>query len=487
MGYPSHHSNPLTAGNGGYYNNNNSQYSGYGQVNYPQSNTLSDISSLDTRKRAIEALNDFLGDVKRRALNPASYYDVGQRLQSNSLPLPVSTGFGYSTGNSYSNSNSYGGAHDNIMDAFGGSSMGGGGGIHGPLSQNYSLPLSNARTKNDLIDIDRFLEQLSQTVYESSNSAAAAGIQQPGAHTQYTGSGYAGMHNQSYRHSDSPPQLQHQGSSMASGIGSLSSVPNLNHMTSSASAIDTPALTPSSVSSYASSSHSPMSSHSRTSMGGISGGSMYPTLPPVSGGSDIGYPPTSSAPPSGLASGFEGFEGRRYSGGRLQREAPERETLDMDVDDDGSRTPRASEVKKEAARPSSSSLDPALRSAADVHSPETSTPSSTEDKQQEAWVENIRVIEQLRKYIQGRLETRQYEDEDGLLQPEDQQQPEQQHQHDPQLQAEYALERQLREAAHQEANEHRVHHEQPMHPDQSAEAGAEKPEGISYPVLKTEA
>ncbi|GAB7352058.1 hypothetical protein MBLNU459_g2566t1 [Dothideomycetes sp. NU459] len=424
--YPSHPGHPMQTGGNGFYNApqpQQQQYAGYGQVNYPN-NQLGDISSMDTRKRAIEALNDFLGDIKRRAIDPGNYYDVGQRLQSNNLPLPISTGFGYSTGNNYNGSSNYSG--NNLMDSFGGSSggisLGGGssGGLQGPLTQNYSLPLPHARTKNDLQDIDRFLEQLQSTVYENSTSAAAAGVQQAGAHAQHASYGNFG-NSHTYRNSDSPPSMHYSGSS-SGGAVPMSSMPALQSLTSSAAAMDTPALTPASVTSYASSSHSPMSTHSRSSMSSVNGNNMYPSLPSVTAMSDMasGYPSTTSAPPSGLASGFEPFgEGRRYSGGRLQRQAPPRGETDMDneamdVDSDGAKTPRGN--AKEAERPGSSSLDPALRatptqSAAQSPGSGTGNSDSVEDKAQEAWVENIRVIETLRKYIQERLANQQYEGE----------------------------------------------------------------------------
>lgn len=388
---------------------------------------------MDTRKRAIEALNDFLGDVKRRALDPSAYYDVGQRLNTQSLPLPVSIGSGYSLGNNY-NAGSYSGGN-NMMDTFGGSSggisMNGGGGgggasVHGPLAQSYSLPMSNARTKTDLLDIDRFLEQLQATVYETSNTAAAAGVQQPGAHAQYTAQ-YPGFSNHA-RTSNSPPNMQQYGSSAMSsaGVQPLSSVAQMASMTASAGGLDTPALTPASVSSYASSGHSPMSSHSRSSMDGTSSNTMYPSLPSVTAMSDMG-PGYTSAPASGLASGFEGFEGRRYSGGRLQREAPgaRRDGADseaMDVDEQGNRTPRNEHGKD--ARPSSSSIDPALRGNSAVQSPETNASSDgIEDKSQESWVENIRVIETIRKWIGERLVSKDYErgdDQEATPEPIDQ-------------------------------------------------------------------
>lgn len=143
---------------------------------------------------------------------------------------------------------------------------------------------------------------------------------------------------------------------------------------------------------------------------------MYPNLPSVTGISDIGsgYPTTTSAPASGLASGFEGLEGRRYSGGRLQRQAPEQDTEMAEPDaatEDGSRTPKQSDVKG-----ATDSIDPALRGeVAKSPSEAAGTPaahSETDDKRQEEWVENIRVIEALRRWIGDRLRTGEYESDD---------------------------------------------------------------------------
>ncbi|KAG9656401.1 hypothetical protein KCU61_g1250, partial [Aureobasidium melanogenum] len=471
------------------------QYAGYGQVNYPASNSLADIQSMDTRRRAIEALNDFLGDIKRRAIDPGNYYDVGQRLQSANLPLPISTGYGYSTGNSYSsNNNSSYNTASSLLDSFnnsgnlGMSSNNGGSMSQGPLTQSYSLPLpSNARTKQDLVEIDKFLEQLQATVYESSNSAAAAGVQQPGSHAQYTN--YPSFGSQ-YRSSDSPPNMQHSGSVSTPGVGSLS---NIN----SGSAMETPALTPASVSSYTSAGQSPMSTHSRSSMSSAHGSSMYPSLPSVTAISDMGagYPATTSAPASGLASGFEGFEGRRYSGGRLQREAPAPRSHDMDSDameteSEGAKTPRAKQPED------SSSLDPALRAASQsstaVQSPSTGTGSDSDEKQA-TWVENVRVIEALRRWVSERINNQEFETDPEYPEPQqvdhdmhmDHHQPSEEgktlepqyeqvhHQEHEQQQHEQQLEQQL--------EQHREQHEQ--HEQQAA------PEGevdVAYPVLKVE-
>lgn len=412
--YPNYNQN---MGNGGGYPQPapNGQYAGYGSVNYPNNSALADMQSMDTRRRAIEALNDFLGDIKRRAIDPGAYYDVGSRLQSNALPLPV--GNGYNTG--YNNAGGYNSSYNNtasLLDAFNSGNMGGGGGggaVHGPLSQGYSLPLPNARTKNDLQDIDRFLEQLQTTVYEASNHSAAAGIHQPGVHSMYTGEHGFGNHQYQNRSSNSPTNYSNNnGGGSMGAVSAMSSGMNLPNATSTA--LDTPALTPAaSVSSYTSSGHSPMSMHSRSSMSGSLGS--YPNLPSVTGMSDpaAGYPTTTSAPASGLASGFEGSDGRRYSGGRLQRQAPGQDTAMLDADD-GSRTPKASDPQRVKSK-GLNSIDPALRGEDERSSGSASTPSGTgsegaDDKRQEEWVENIRVIEALKKWVADRLNNGEFED-----------------------------------------------------------------------------
>lgn len=421
--YPSYQPSMANGTNGNNYpSTTNTQYAGYGSVSYPNSSALADIQSMDTRRRAIEALNDFLGDIKRRAIDPSSYYDVGHRLgQSNSLPLPVG-GTGYNTG--YNNSG-YGHNFNtaSLLESFNNGTLGNNSGPQaGVATHGYSLPLPNARTKNDLQDIDRFLEQLQATVYETSrgydsgNAAAAAGVQQPGMHAHFTGDFGMGNQHQYARSSNSPPNFQsHLNNGGMGNVNNMSSSSSMQGMTSTSSALDTPALTPASVSSYTSSGHSPMSSHSRASFGSVSGNNMYPSLPAVTGMSDLGsnYPTTTSAPASGLASGFDGLDGRRYSGGRLQRQAPSQDTdTEMGEADDGSRTPKAAD----GAKGKSSSIDPALRGEDEKSSESASTPAATsevEDKRQEEWVENIRLIEALRKWVGERLKVGDFESEKG--------------------------------------------------------------------------
>lgn len=397
--YPSYQPGLTANGNGGgYAQHGPTQYAGYGSVSYPNSAAVADIQSMDTRRRAIEALNDFLGDIKRRAINPNTYYDVGQRLQGTSLPLPVGTG--YNTGYN-STSNTYNGmSAANLLEAFnhGDLSNTNAASLHGPVAQpGYSLPLPNARTKNDLQDIDRFLEQLQATVYETSNQAAAAGVQQPGMHAQYTNDYGLGSTHQYQRSSHSPPSFHSV--SGASSFGGISMVGTTAGPASTG--FDSP-LTAASDTSYGSSGQSPSSSHGRSSMTSMTGSAMYPSLPSVTSMSDLGsgYPSTTSAPAASLASGFDGLDGRRYSGGRLQRVAPDHDTEMADADDRDT-TPKA-EDSNEPKSKGNSSLDPALRGE-DGFSDSVSTPSA-DDKRQEDWVENIRAIEALRKWISSRLE-----------------------------------------------------------------------------------
>ena len=227
-----------------------------------------------------------------------------------------------------------------------------------------------------------------------------------------------------------------------------------------------------------------MSTHSRSSLSS-NGNNMYPTLPSVTAVSDMasGYPSTTSAPPSGLASGLDGWpETRRYSGGRLQREAPapklESATDDMDTESDGAKTPRNAAEAEE--RPGSSSLDPALRSTpvpsqSTVQSPNASATNSNDgDKSQENWVENIRVIETLRGWIKQRLEHDEF----------DSQQEDQAHSG--------ADSEHVEHVDHADHGDHISHADHDDHIDHNLQADhvdheMRQDHDVAYPVLKTEA
>lgn len=377
------------------------QPTSYGPVYYPVSHggDLGQHTAYDNRKRGYEALNDFFGDAKRRSIDPTSYQQVGQRLMAlQGLPLNGGGISDYiSTGPAMVAVDSHGGHH---------------GGGHMPPHQYALPPMPNLRTKNDLMNIDQFLEQMQSTVYESSNAAAAAGVQQPGAHYTHTAV--------NFRQSHSPPQtLNNLGSLHVSSAHATAPMIATNSAQSNASG--TPALTPPSSSVSYTSGHSPTSSHgmSPTSRHSSTVGTGYPSLPAVT----IGYSPHSTtAPASTLGTNFDSDPRRRYSGGMLQRSANHRSDM-MDMSD-GSRTPTPKEA---TPRPDniiktnlSSNIDPALGGAG-VTSPALSSPGeqsesgdSARDRAEEAWIANIRVVEALRKLISDRLERKEYDDDEDV-------------------------------------------------------------------------
>ena len=152
----------------GFYGGPPPQNSAYGPVYYAvnQAQQLNNDSYEIRKRAAYDALNEFFGDAKRRAIDPSTYYDVGQRLmglQGVQLPV-VSGGGGYQGGGGMGD---YGGGGTMLAHA-----------SHPPM-HSYSLPLPNLRTKSDLLNIDQFLEQLQSTVYENPNHATAASVHQP--------------------------------------------------------------------------------------------------------------------------------------------------------------------------------------------------------------------------------------------------------------------------------------------------------------------
>lgn len=389
-GNPASYGNPHHSTHNGYYAPQ--QPSPYGPVYYPVSHggDIGQHAAYDNRKRNYDALNEFFGDAKRRQIDPTSYAQVGQRLMA-LQGLPIHGG----------------GISEYIQAAPQLVSVDGQGSHGGPMPQHqYALPLPNLRTKNDLMNIDQFLEQMQSTVYESSNAAAAAGIQQPGAH--YTHSAI------NFRQSHSPPQtLQHLGQ-MSSHVSSAQhTAPMMATHSTQSNGSGTPALTPSSSAVSYASGHSPASSHGMSPIPRHSStvSSAYPSLPAVS----MGYSPHSAAAPtSTLGTNFDSDPRRRYSGGMLQRSAVSARTVDMmDVSDDSPTsspkelTPRPDNVIKSEI---TNNIDPALSG---ISSPSESG-DSARDRAEEAWIENIRVIEALRKLISDRLERKEYEDDEDV-------------------------------------------------------------------------
>ncbi|KAI0180965.1 hypothetical protein GGR52DRAFT_522416 [Hypoxylon sp. FL1284] len=318
----------------------------------------------DSRKRTYDALNEFFGDAKRRQLDANSYAHVGQRLLPLHGVLPIHSG---SLGAEYLPSPA-------VMAVDGPAG-------HGPYQQHYSLPpMPNVRTKNDLVQIDQLLEQMQSTVYENSNTAAAAGVHQPGSH-------YLPLN---FRHSQSPPHSAAPAqSSMPNGPYSAAHVasPLTNVSTHSNG---TPAVTPPSSTMSYTSGHSPSASSSGLSPTSrhSSTATLYPTLPAVTSG----YPGQSAT--STLGPSFDTDPRRRYSGGMLQRgnaaPVPARPQIDREM----STTPKPESAMSTVSSPSAES---------------EASAEAREDQAYEAWLENVRVIEYLREYVIDRIKRKDYE------------------------------------------------------------------------------
>nr|Q5XL24.1 RecName: Full=pH-response transcription factor pacC/RIM101 [Aspergillus giganteus]AAV28549.1 putative transcription factor PacC [Aspergillus giganteus] len=373
----------------------------YGNVYYALNHGHDGHASYESKKRGYDALNEFFGDLKRRQFDLHSYAAVGQRLlglQNLSLPIlaggplpeyqpmpaPVAVGGGYSPGG------------------------------HGPPV--YHLPpMSNVRTKNDLLNIDQFLQQMQETIYENDDHVAAAGVAQPGAHYVHGG--------MSYRTTHSPPsQLPPSHATATTSAATM-----MSHPATHSPSTGTPALTPPSSAQSYTSGRSPisMSSAHRVSPPHHDGGSgMYPRLPSATMADSMtaGYPTTSSAAPPSTLGGIFDDDRRRYTGGTLQRARPEerRLSVDMDIRQDGKevgdRTPTGKEAGSQSASPvriSANLIDPALHSnsSSDAESALRTAQAATEvaERTDSQWVEKVRLLEYLRNYIASRLDRGEYD------------------------------------------------------------------------------
>ncbi|RKF65289.1 pH-response transcription factor pacC/RIM101 [Golovinomyces cichoracearum] len=369
----------------------NPQQAPYGPVYYPSTNgtDAGHSSSYDNRKRGYETLNEFFGDAKRRQIDPTSYTQVGQRLMAlHGLPIHQ------------------GGISEYMSNGSPLVSVDGqNGGNQGHVSTHqYALPLPNLRTKNDLMNIDQFLEQMQSTVYESSNAAAAAGVHQPGTH--YT---HASVN---FRQSQSPPQTNlHNLSHVNGNVSSHSPTPMIsNHQstTQTNASNNTPVLTPSSSNMSYTSGQSPVSSHGLSPIARNSSATSaaYPNLPAVS----MGYSShlTTNVPTSTLGPNFDSDPRRRYSGGMLQRSCNSSKNEDdsTSAEDTSMKTTANSKVKSVHSVPQN--IDPAL-SEINSHTDHSENGDSARDRAEEEWIENIRVIEALRCMVSERLRRKEYE------------------------------------------------------------------------------
>jgi hypothetical protein len=322
----------------------------------------------EARKRGFDALDHFFGQVRRRELDPVNFQNVSRRLfELQGLQLPQIIPAALPT------------------PAYQPVAISGGYGQEDPI-QAYSLPpMGNAKTREDLTSIDQILEQMQATIYEQ-DAHLTAGVAP-------TGAGYVTY----ARSSNSPPGSSHHGS-----VAQVNTTSLLQHghqdSINSATDASTPGLTPPSSAQSYTSGQSPLPGHAAPTST-----AMYPTLP--ASASDMAYAAASAATLSGL---YED-DRRRWDGGRLQRAAPGKNKDDMDMASDGSITPPASAINKEAKgkkrdSPGTSVIDPAL-------STDAGTPRESKDSpdQTEMWVQNMRLVEWMREFIKKKLESGDFE------------------------------------------------------------------------------
>ena len=346
------------------------QHPGYGPVSYypgPQPQTY----DFQRRKEGFEALDHFLGQVKRQEFPTNDYQAVTRRLfELQGLQLPLITQQPLTSIPAYQPVAALGGGYHDAD----------------PI-QAYSLPpMGNAKTREDLTSIDRILAQMQGTVYENDPSASG--------HYQQA-STYAGYHAANSPNATMPSTHANTATLARSHQNSLSGTEHGS----------TPGLTPPSSAQSYTSGQSPMTGHAAPSSG-----AMYPNLP----AGDMGYQTGNGAT---LGGHYDNEDlRRRYSGGMLQRAQPAR-----DGRSEGSATPPAAEMNKKSATkgkkkgsPAESAIDPAL--SAPALSGE-GTPGSkgglTKEEIDQKWADNLALIEWIRGFVKKLVEEGKFE-ADGL-------------------------------------------------------------------------
>lgn len=405
MGHGGAYPHPGVAGPAAYYNSGPPPPgSSYGPVYYAVNQPPGGMDAqLESKKRAaVEALNDFFGDVKRRNIDPRVYYDVSQRLAAlQPHQLPLLTGYGMSEV----------GVPEYQQT------------LVAAAQAYHSMPLSSLRTKADLVSVDQYLDQLQATIYESANQVAAAGVNQ------------APSNNRQSAH--------------------MTGTAPLAQMTSS-TATDTPALTP--ASSIYTSAQSPNAVETSQNLSPASRSNVYPNLPNVSSVSDNGYLSSNGLPASAPATSFTDSS-RRFSG-----VDDNNQTIGMPMTMAMSGNSSAANNRPDSRRVSDQhglrqgvkqialsplAVDPSLRSPTQQSDASTvggaggangsgnggggTGGENVNEREQETWVENMRTIEFLRQLVKDRLERGEFEHDvyggaNGNLHQQ-QQHPHQQHSH----------------------------------------------------------
>lgn len=296
----------------------------------------------ESKKRALEGADQFFDEVKRHKIQPVYDNAMAQRLSQLQQYMPV--------------------PQENLdYQAHGNTPVTSAGQVNG--THPFTLP--SLRTKQELVEANNFLTELSHNLYDSSAPAAAA------AAATASAASYAQA---------ATTQADQNGTTITSGAPVVS----MGATSGNANAVLTPPNT-----NY-NSSQSPVAAnaqqHTPPSQSPSSSRATYPALPAVSSGQDASANFTSSvssAPPA-LGTAFDADQRRTFSVGVLQK-AP-RNADEMDLGSDEIMVPKTI---------SNSLIDPALDAGA---SPTSATASKIEH-----WYSHYQFVEILRGIITGRL------------------------------------------------------------------------------------
>jgi hypothetical protein len=299
----------------------------------------------ENKKRSFDGIDQLFEDAKRNKIQPVYDGAMVQRLSA-LLYVPSTSGEAVDYGHTATSTAP-------------------------PTTQSYTLP--SLRTKQDLLDADNFLTQLSANVHDSN----------PQQQFQYRGNANQSPHTPASQPPQPSPQQAHN-SVGHDGAPAASMAPVAPQVSSGSSALTPPGTN------YTTS-HSPH--HTPPTVSPQVSSSMYPSLPTTVSANGSYNAPVSSAPAASLGPTFDSAERRRYSVGVLQKA----KDVDMTYEE---------EVKQEI---SNSLIDPSLGSLdAQSHSQKTVVARDSE------------LIQNLKVYIKSLIAEHEEREKQGPVNPEGQ-------------------------------------------------------------------
>lgn len=330
-----------------------------------QGQDLNQSAPTESKKRALEGADQFFDEVKRHKIQPVYDSNMAQRLSALQQYMPVS--------------------QENIdYQTHGGTPVSSAG--QGAGSHPYTLP--SLKTRQELVDANNFLTELSHNLYDSSAPAAAAN----NSSANYAQSGQFFFNVSPLRGADNLDTVSTQADQNGTTVTSGAPVVSMGATSGAGSAVLTPP------NSTYNSSQSPVATNngqqqtppnSSPSSSRVS----YPTVPAVSSGQDASanYASSVTSAPPALGTAFDTDQRRTFSVGVLQK-AP-RSVDEMDLSTDEVMVPKTI---------SNSLIDPALDAGA--------SPTATATKD-EHWYRDYQIVESLRNIVSGMLRKAESEDE----------------------------------------------------------------------------